>query len=84
MKRKRPYRLVSRRISTDTVKALETLRAEAMKGDIIGLAYVIMHQKQRNFDVGVAGECHRNPVFTRGMVKGLDDLLRDLSRKQSQ
>ncbi len=71
---KPPFRLVPDTISGDTVEALEQLLAAARKGQVIGLAYVVMY-KRRQFIANAAGEAKRNPVFTRGMLACLDDAL---------
>jgi hypothetical protein len=71
---KPPYRLVPDAVSGDTVKALQQLLAEAKKGQVIGVAFVAMY-KQRQFIANAAGEAKRSPVFTRGMVACLDDVL---------
>lgn len=72
---KPPFRLVPDNISHDTVEALQTLLDDAQEGRIIGVAFCAMY-KQRNFIVNTAGEAHRNPVFTRGMIACLHDTLK--------
>ena len=71
---KPPFRLAPYQISTDTVLACEQLLAEARRGDVIGIAFVVM-RKQRSYWVYAAGECRRNPTFARGMVMALNDKL---------
>lgn len=71
---KSPYGLVQDTISDDTVEALQHLLAEARKGKVIGVAFVAMY-KERQFIANAAGEAKRSPVFTRGMVACLDDVL---------
>lgn len=71
---KPPFRLVPRRISTDTVHACEQLLEEARRGDVIGIAVAVM-RRQRSYSVDVAGECRRNPTFTLGMLRTLDHKL---------
>lgn len=61
-------------MSEDTVEALEALTQRARDGQLIGIAYVVMY-KGRTYTAGAAGECRRNPTFTRGMLAHLDDAL---------
>jgi hypothetical protein len=69
-----PFRLIPDNISTDTVEALEQLLEQARRGEVIGLAYAAM-LRRRAYIVNTAGEAHRNPTFSRGMVAALDDSL---------
>lgn len=71
---KAPFRLIPDNISTNTVECLEQLLDQARRGEIIGLAYAAM-LKQRAYIVNTAGEAHRNPTFSRGMVAALGDSL---------
>lgn len=71
---KPPYILVPDTVSNDTVKCLETLLHEARAGNLIGVAFAAM-LKRRGYIVNTAGECHRNPTFSRGMVAALDGQL---------
>lgn len=71
---KPPFRLIPDSISTDTAMALRQLLDLAERGELIGVAFAGM-LKERRFFVNSAGEAHRNPVFTRGMVAALDDSL---------
>ena len=71
---KTPFFLVPDSISNDTVECLEQLLAEARKGVVIGVAFAAM-LKQRQYIVNTAGEAHRNPTFSRGMVQALSDKL---------
>lgn len=68
------FHLVGDAISDDVVEALEELLAQAKRGQVIGLAYAAMY-KRRHYVVNTAGECRKNPTFTRGMVRALDDRL---------
>lgn len=72
---KPPFRLAPDHLSHDTVEALQELLDDARKGHIIGVAFCAMY-KQRKFIVNTAGEAHRNPTFTRGMVSCLNDSLK--------
>lgn len=71
---RRPITLISDTVSTDTVEALQTLLGHAEAGEIIGIAFVAQ-LKARAYIVNTAGECHRNPTWTRGMLAALDDSL---------
>ena len=75
--RERVYHLVHKQLSDDSVRALDTLLSLAKRGQIVGLAYVVMY-KGREYTAGAAGECRRNPTFTRGMIRSLDDALGEL------
>ena len=70
----KPFILVQDELSTETVKCLEQLLTHARSGEIIGIAFVAM-LKRRGYIVNSAGEAHRNPTFSRGMVHALDDQL---------
>lgn len=71
---KRPYRLISDAVSTDTVECLALLLERAHAGEVVGLAYCAM-LKQRAYIVNTAGAAHESPTFARGMVAALDDSL---------
>lgn len=72
------YRLVPDVMSTDTVECLTVLLEEAKRGRVIGIAFAAMFRGKR-FIVNAAGEAHRSPVFSRGMVAALDDELRTMT-----
>lgn len=71
---KQPFILVPDRISHDVVEALEILLENARRGEVIGIAYAAA-LKRRAYIANTAGECHRSPTFTRGMLASLDDQL---------
>lgn len=71
---KEPYVLLPDYVSHDTVDCLKQLLAQAKRGEIIGMAYCAM-LKRRAYIVNTAGEAHRSPTFSRGMVAALDDQL---------
>lgn len=71
---RRPVTLIPDQVSIDTVEALKTLLKQANSGEVIGIAFVAQ-LKRRTFVVNTAGECYRNPTWTRGMVAALDDQL---------
>lgn len=73
---KPPFRLVPDTLSDDTVECLRQLLAEAERGNVMGLAFVAL-VRDRRFIRNVAGECARNPLYTRGLVAALDDHLRE-------
>ena len=82
MSRRPPFKLINEPLSHDTVEALRELLTHAEAGEIVGLAFAAMYRR-RQFITDTAGECHRNPVFTRGMVAALDDCLADRMREVS-
>lgn len=71
---KRPFVLIEDTISNDTVEALEQLLEHARAGEVIGIAFAAM-LKRRGYIVNSAGEAFRNPTFSRGMVRALDERL---------
>lgn len=71
---KQPFSLLPDNLSHNTVEALEQLLAQARKGEVIGIAFAAM-LRRRSFIVNTAGEAHRNPTFSRGMLRALDDCL---------
>lgn len=71
---KPPFVLIPDTISHDTVECLEVLLDQARRGQVIGLAYAAMLRK-RAYITNTAGEAHRNPTFSRGMIATLDDQL---------
>jgi hypothetical protein len=75
------YHLVANRLSVDTVEALQVLLARAKSGRVQGIAYVVMYQG-REYTAGAAGECRKNPTFTRGMLSYLDEELGVLVRER--
>ncbi len=73
-----PIVLVPDAVSNDTVAALQQLLKHARAGNIVGIGFVAMLKpttKQRGYIANTAGEMHRNPTFTRGMLAALDDKL---------
>lgn len=71
---KTPFVLVADTLSNDTIECLEELLADARAGAVIGIAFVAV-LKKRGYIVNSAGEAHRNPTFSRGMLRALDDRL---------
>jgi hypothetical protein len=61
-------------IDGDTVEALRQLLVLARKGEITGLALVAQKTNQ-TFIVETVGDCRARPVYTRGMIRYLDDAL---------
>jgi hypothetical protein len=74
---KPPFRLVRTVVSRDTVETLETLLDQAKTGSLIGMAFVVMYSG-REYIASAVGEAHRNPTFTRGMLRALDEQLGNL------
>lgn len=71
---KAPFILVPDSLPNDTIACLEQLLEHARRGEVIGLAFAAM-LKKRGFIVNSSGEAHRNPTFSRGMLRALDDKL---------
>lgn len=71
---KKPFQLVPNTLSRDTMEALGELCRQAKDGELIGMAYVALY-RGRVYTVDAAGEAFRNPTFTRGILRALDDML---------
>lgn len=69
------YRLIHDTVSRNVVDCTKTLYEGAQNGEIVGIAFSVM-LRTRRYVVNVAGFCHKNPTFARGMVAALDDKLR--------
>jgi hypothetical protein len=74
-----PFKLVADSLSHETIAAAQQIAEAAMAGDVIGLGVVVM-MKDRRYFVNSAGECRRNPTWTRGALRDLDDELGQLTR----
>jgi hypothetical protein len=74
---KRPFTLIDANPSRETIECLGSLLDDAKAGKMLGVAFVAMY-KGRTFIAKACGEAHRSPVFTRGMLRSLDDELRRL------
>lgn len=73
----KPFALITKDVSHDTIEALGDLCREAKGGDLIGFAYVAVY-RGRCYTVDAAGEAYRNPTFTRGILRALDDKLGEM------
>lgn len=62
--------LLQARVSGDTVRACEFLLQEARAGRLVGLAWAEIRPGYA-WQVDVAGEAHRSPAFTQGIVLNL-------------
>lgn len=69
-----PYQLVKDYVSRDLVVCLTQLLEGAKNGQVRGIAFAAILNKQR-YITNVTGLCMRNATFTRGMVTSLDDEL---------
>lgn len=58
----------------DTVECLRELLGQALRGEIVGLAFAAQY-RGRKYWVETAGTAHQNPSSARGMVSALHDLL---------
>lgn len=61
-------------VQRDVVDTLAQLLQGARDGQIVGLA-VGAALPRRRYIVATAGECYRDPTYTRGIVRALDDEL---------
>jgi len=61
-------------MDVDTVEALKQLLVLARKGEISGIAFVAPKSNQ-SFILEAVGDCRAKPVYTRGLVRYLDDAL---------
>jgi hypothetical protein len=73
-RRKRPEVDPMRASKKEIVDVLSELMSHALKGQVIGLAFMAM-QDGRGYIVDTAGECSKNPTWTRGALCALDDEL---------
>jgi hypothetical protein len=76
---KPPLRLVHNNISTEVIESLWDFVEDAEEGELQGFA-IGLYYKGRRYFVHAAGECRKDPIFARGLVAELDDLLRDLGK----
>lgn len=74
----RHLRPARKRVSEPTVRELRRLLDSALKAEIVGLAYAAL--SQTDYTVNAVGEVDRRLTLARGILKDLDELLRD--RKQ--
>lgn len=70
-----PFTVIPDNLSTDTRECLRQLADHG--DDMYGIAFVCL-LRGRHIIRNAAGECLRNPTYTRGMVARLDDFLRAL------
>ena len=73
---KLPLGLVPDDSPHDVREVLAELLADADDGQIYGIAFVAMY-KGRRVIADAAGECKKNPIYSRGLVAVLDDYFRD-------
>jgi hypothetical protein len=66
--------LVPNTVSEVTVGELRILSREAYAGELVGIAYVAIY-RGRNYSVHCSGEASRNPTYTRGAIRALDDFV---------
>jgi len=69
-----PYTLVKDNVSHDTIEVCKELLIAAQSGEVLGLVFGAV-LKRRRFITNTAGECHRDPTFSRGIVAAIDDEL---------
>ena len=70
--RERPFRLVQlkRPVSHDVIRCLESMLENAKRGEVHGLAFVVM-MENREFFYNACGEAHRNPAWAAAMAATL-------------
>ncbi len=68
-------------VSPDTIEACRGLYEMALRGEIIGLAFVAMLPGKQYF-VDAVAKALREPTFTRGALLSLNDTLRGLIAAQ--
>lgn len=59
----------------DTVECLRDLLGQALRGEIVGLAFAAQYRGGRKYCVEAAGQAFLNPTFAAGMAASLRDLL---------
>ena len=64
-------------VSKDTVRRLELWLDQAKRGDLVGIAGVMIHRGNR-WTADAAGEAMRMPTFTMGMLQRLARRLEDI------
>ncbi|MDN5936495.1 MAG: hypothetical protein L0H75_10040 [Nitrosospira sp.] len=74
-----PIKLVKREATNDVKEAFERLLGEAKMEKILGSVTVVLYE-DRHFEFVLAGECYRNPLYTRCLVAELDDELSVLTK----
>jgi hypothetical protein len=72
---RRPLRLVPPYISEATIHECQDLLDAAKRGDLVGIAFIAIGK--REYHVNAVGQASERPTLTRGMIRVLDDLLRD-------
>lgn len=73
--------LVRSAVSEDTVAALTHLLQEALAGEVVGIACVVIHPG-RHFSIDLAGAAKTEPLLTRGMVCMLDEKVAELGKPE--
>jgi hypothetical protein len=67
-------KIVEPTVSPETVAVLTDLLQKAKAGQVVGVAFVAIHNYQ-DYTVDVAGVVRIRPTLVRGMVRALDDEL---------
>ena len=74
---KPPFVLIPDSVSNEVVECTRMLHEQALKGELIGLAFTGM-VRRRGYIANSAGEAYRNPTFSIGMTFAL---IRKLSQR---
>lgn len=69
--------LVKPAVSPETVDLLALTLQAAERGDVIGVALIMMHPGW-DYTIDIAGMVREDPTFCRGMVQKLNDELAKL------
>lgn len=64
-------------LSYETLELLATALAAAMRGEVVGVALIMLHPG-RDYSIDIAGMVREDPTFCRGMVQKLNDELSKL------
>ncbi|MDT3680305.1 MAG: hypothetical protein ROZ64_15890 [Burkholderiaceae bacterium] len=67
-------KLVEQRPLADVVGCLQELLVDAARGELVGLAFAAQY-RNRFYTYDATGEAYSDPVYARGMISDLYDLL---------
>jgi hypothetical protein len=72
--------LVAPKIDQATVDVLTLLLDRALTGEIVGIAYVVLHAGT-DFSADVVGSCTDHPLLCRGIASTLADTVAEFCKK---
>ena len=73
------FHLVHTPISRDTLESFNTLAHGAAQGLFIGGAFIVLMPRKR-YIVDTCGQLAKEPELARGLLRSLDDELREMVR----